>query len=104
MIRQGNQNEKVHVYTYVTEGTFDAYLYQLVEQKQKFISQIMTSKTPMRTMEDIDEKALSYGEIKALATGNPKILEKTNLDSEVSKLKLLKQNFMSQKYDLQIKL
>ena len=103
MIRQGNQNKKVHVYTYVTEGTFDAYLYQLVEQKQKFISQIMTSKTPMRTMEDIDEKALSYGEIKALATGNPKILEKTNLDSEVSKLKLLKQNFMSQKYDLQDK-
>ena len=103
MIRQGNQNEKVHVYSYVTEGTFDAYLYQLVEQKQKFISQIMTSKTPMRTMEDIDEKALSYGEIKALATGNPKILEKTNLDSEVAKLKLLKQNFMSQKYDLQDK-
>ena len=103
MIRQGNQNEKVHVYSYVTEGTFDAYLYQLVEQKQKFISQIMTSKTPMRTMEDIDEKALSYGEIKALATGNPKILEKTNLDSEVTKLKLLKQNFMSQKYDLQDK-
>ena len=103
MIRQGNQNEKVHVYSYVTEGTFDAYLYQLVEQKQKFISQIMTSKTPMRTMEDIDEKALSYGEIKALATGNPKILEKTNLDSEVAKLKLLKQNFMSQKYELQDK-
>ena len=101
MIRQGNQNEKVHVYSYVTEGTFDAYLYQLVEQKQKFISQIMTSKAPMRTMEDIDEKALSYGEIKALATGNPKILEKTNLDSEVAKLKLLKQNFMSQKYSLQ---
>lgn len=104
MIRQGNQNDKVHVYFYVTEGTFDAYLYQLVEQKQKFISQIMTSKTPMRTMEDIDEKALSYGEIKALATGNPKILEKTNLDSEVAKLKLLKQNFMSQKYDLQDKI
>ncbi len=103
MIRQGNMNEKVNVYSYVTEGTFDAYLYQLVEQKQKFISQIMTSKTPMRTMEDIDEKALSYGEIKALATGNPKILEKTNLDSEVAKLKLLKQNFLSQKYDLQDK-
>ena len=101
MKRQGNQNEKVHVYSYVTEGTFDAYLYQLVEQKQKFISQIMTSKTPMRTMEDIDEKALSYGEIKALATGNPKILEKTNLDSEVAKLKLLRQDFMSQKYKLQ---
>ena len=104
MIRQGNINKKVHVYSYVTEGTFDAYLYQLVEQKQKFISQIMTSKTPMRTMEDIDEKALSYGEIKALATGNPKILEKTNLDSEVAKLNLLKQNFMSQKYELQDKI
>lgn len=104
MIRQGNMNEKVHVFSYVTEGTFDAYLYQLVEQKQKFISQIMTSKTPMRTMEDIDEKALSYGEIKALATGNPKILEKTNLDTEVTKLKLLKQNFLSQKYDLQDKI
>ena len=102
-IRQGNENEEIDVFTYVTEGTFDAYLYQLVENKQKFISQIMTSKTPMRTMEDIDEKALSYGEIKALATGNPKILEKTNLDSEVAKLKLLKQNFMSQKYDLQDK-
>lgn len=104
MIRQGNENKLVHVYTYVTEGTFDSYLYQLVEQKQKFISQIMTSKTPMRSMEDIDERALSYGEIKALATGNPKILEKTNLDVEVNKLKLIKQNFMSQKYDLQDKI
>lgn len=104
MIRQGNENKIVHVYTYVTEGTFDSYLYQLVEQKQKFISQIMTSKTPMRSMEDIDERALSYGEIKALATGNPKILEKTNLDVEVNKLKLIKQNFMSQKYDLQDKI
>ena len=103
MIRQGNENDKVFVYSYVTEKTFDSYMYQLVEQKQKFISQIMTSKTPSRTMEDVDEKALTYGEIKALATGNPKILEKTNLDSEVSKLKLLKQNFMSQKYDLQDK-
>ena len=103
MIRQGNENEKVFVYSYVTEKTFDAYMYQLVEQKQKFISQIMTSKTPARTMDDIDEKALSYGEIKALATGNPLILEKTNLDSEISKLKLLKQNFMNQKYALQDK-
>ena len=103
MIRQGNENEKVFVYSYVTEKTFDAYMYQLVEQKQKFISQIMTSKTPARTMEDIDEKALSYGEIKALATGNPLILEKTNLDSEISKLKLLKQSFMNQKYALQDK-
>lgn len=104
MIRQGNANKLVHVYSYVTEGTFDAYLYQLVEQKQKFISQIMTSKIPMRQMDDIDEKALSYGEIKALATGNPKILEKTNLDAEVSKLTLIKQNFMSQKYELQDKI
>lgn len=103
MIRQGNENEKVFVYSYVTEKTFDSYMYQLVEQKQKFISQIMTSKTPARTMEDIDEKALSYGEIKALATGNPLILEKTNLDSEISKLKLLRQNFMNQKYALQDK-
>ena len=103
MIRQGNENEKVFVYSYVTEKTFDAYMYQLVEQKQKFISQIMTSKTPVRTMEDIDEKALSYGEIKALATGNHLILEKTNLDSEISKLKLLRQNFMNQKYALQDK-
>ncbi len=103
MIRQGNENEKVYVYTYVTEKTFDAYMYQLVEQKQKFISQIMTSKTPARTMEDVDEKALSYGEIKALATGNPLILEKTNLDSEISKLKLLKANFLNTKYALQDK-
>lgn len=103
MIRQGNENEKVFVYYYVTEKTFDAYMYQLVEQKQKFISQIMTSKIPARTMEDIDEKALSYGEIKALATGNPKILEKTNLDSEISKLKLIRQDFMNQKYALQDK-
>ena len=103
MIRQGNENEKVFVYSYVTEKTFDSYMYQLVEQKQKFISQIMTSKTPARTMEDIDDKALTYGEIKALATGNPKILEKTTLDTEVSKLKLLKQEFMNQKYSLQDK-
>lgn len=103
MIRQGNENEKVFVYSYVTEKTFDSYMYQLVEQKQKFISQIMTSKTPARTMEDIDDKALTYGEIKALATGNPKILEKTTLDTEVSKLKLLRQEFMNQKYSLQDK-
>lgn len=104
MIRQGNENEKVFVYSYVTEKTFDSYMYQLVEQKQKFISQIMTSKTPARTMEDIDDKALTYGEIKALATGNPLILEKTTLDTEVSKLKLLKQEFMNQKYALQDKI
>ena len=103
MIRQGNENKKVFVYSYVTEKTFDSYMYQLVEQKQKFISQIMTSKTPARSMEDIDDKALTYGEIKALATGNPKILEKTTLDTEVSKLKLLKQEFMNQRYSLQDK-
>ena len=103
MIRQGNENKKVFVYSYVTEKTFDSYMYQLVEQKQKFISQIMTSKAPARTMEDIDDKALTYGEIKALATGNPLILEKTSLDSEVSKLKLLKQEFMNQRYLLQDK-
>ena len=103
MIRQGNENKKVYVYSYVTEKTFDSYMYQLVEQKQKFISQIMTSKTPARTMEDIDDKALNYGEIKALATGNPLILEKTTLDTEVSKLKLLKQEFMNQRYSLQDK-
>ena len=103
MIRQGNENKKVYVYSYVTERTFDAYMYQLVEQKQKFISQIMTSKAPSRTMEDIDEKALSYGEIKALATGNPKILEKVNLETEISKLKLLQQSFLNQKYTMQDK-
>ena len=104
MIRQGNQNKKVYVYSYVTEKTFDSYMYQLVEQKQKFISQIMTSRTPSRTMEDIDDKALTYGEIKALATGNPKILEKTTLDTEVAKLRLLRQDFMNQKYSLQDKI
>ncbi len=100
-IRQGNINNEIEVYTYVTEGTFDAYLYQLIENKQKFISQIMTSKIPVRVAEDVDEKALSYGEIKALATGNPDILEKTELDTTVAKLKLLKQNFMGEIYDLQ---
>ncbi len=101
--RQGNENEEVEVYRYVTEGTFDAYLFQLVENKQKFISQIMTSKTPVRFAEDIDESALSYAEIKALASGNPLILEKTELDTEVAKLKLLKQNYLTQKYDMENK-
>ena len=104
MVRQGNENKKVYIYSYVTEKTFDSYMYQLVEQKQKFISQIMTSKTPARTMEDIDEKALTYGEIKALATGNKDILRKTELDAEVAKLKILKQNHLSQIYDLENKL
>ena len=103
-VRQGNKNPKVHIYTYVTEKTFDAYMFQGVETKQKFISQIMTSKTPVRTMEDVDEKALSYGEIKALATGNKDILRKTELDAEVSKLKILKQSHLSQIYDLENKI
>ena len=100
-IRQGNENDEIDVYTYVTEGTFDAYLYQLVENKQKFISQIMTSKAIVRSAEDIDEKALSYAEIKALAAGNPLIIEKTELDAQVSKLKLLKQSYLSQIYALE---
>ena len=103
IIRQGNKNPKVDIYRYVTEGTFDAYLYQLVENKQRFISQIMTSKTPVRFAEDIDETALSYAEIKALAAGNPDIIEKTELDTQVAKLKLLKQNYLSEKYELEDK-
>ena len=101
IIRQGNENPEVDIYSYVTEGTFDAYLYQLVESKQKFISQIMTSKSPVRSAEDVDEQALSYAEIKALARGNPMIKEKMDLDIEVSKLKLLKANHLSQKYALE---
>ena len=101
IIRQGNENKEVDIYSYVTEGTFDAYLYQLVESKQKFISQIMTSKSPVRSAEDVDEQALSYAEIKALASGNPMIKEKMDLDIEVSKLKLLKANHLSQRYALE---
>ena len=101
IIRQGNENKEVDIYSYVTEGTFDAYLYQLVESKQKFISQIMTSKSPVRSAEDVDEQALSYAEIKALASGNPMIKEKMDLDIEVSKLKLLKSNHLSQRYALE---
>ena len=103
-VRQGNENKEIEIYTYVTEKTFDSYMFQMLEKKQSFISQIMTSKTPVRVADDIDEKALSYGEIKALATGNPEILEKTELDTEIAKLRLLKQSFLSQKYDLQDKL
>ena len=103
IIRQGNKNSEVDIYRYVTEGTFDAYLYQLVENKQRFISQIMTSKTPVRFAEDIDETALSYAEIKALAAGNPDIIEKTELNTQVAKLKLLKQNYLSEKYELEDK-
>ena len=101
IVRQGNKNAKVHIFTYVTENTFDAYLYQLVENKQKFIAQIMTSKTPVRSAEDVDETALSYAEVKSLATGNPHIKEKMDLDIQVSKLKMLKANFMSEKYELE---
>ena len=101
IIRQGNENPKVDIYTYVTENTFDSYLYQLVEGKQKFIGQIMTSKSPVRSAEDIDETALSYAEIKALCSGNPHIKEKMDLDIEVQKLKLLRANHMSQRYALE---
>ena len=104
IVRQGNQNKEVFIFRYVTEKTFDAYLYQLVENKQKFISQIMTSKTPLRTASDVDETVLSYAEIKALAAGNPLILEKTELDAKVSKLKLLKQSHLSQIYELEDKI
>ena len=101
IIRQGNMNKKVHIYRYVTEGTFDSYMWQLIESKQKFISQIMTSKSPVRSCEDVDDTALSYAEVKALATGNPAIKEKMALDVEVSKLKLLKANFVSNHYRLE---
>ena len=101
IIRQGNENKEVEIYTYVTENTFDSYLYQLVESKQKFIGQIMTSKSPVRSAEDIDETALSYAEIKALCTGNPYIKEKMDLDIDVGRLKLLKANHLSQKYNLE---
>ena len=103
IVRQGNRNEEVDIYRYVTEGTFDAYLYQLVENKQRFIGQIMTG-NPARAAEDIDETALSYSEIKALATGNPLILEKCNLEIEVAKLNALKSGYLNQKYDLERKI
>ena len=101
IVRQGNKNKTVHIYRYVTEGTFDSYLWQTVENKQKFISQIMTSKSPVRSCEDIDETALSYAEIKALCAGDPRIKEKMDLDIEVSRLKLLKANHQSQQYRLE---
>ena len=103
IVRQGNENPQVDIYRYVTEQTFDAYLYQLVEGKQKFASQIMTSKSPVRSAEDIDETVLSYAEIKMLATGNPYIKEKMDLDIQVQKLKMLKSNFLSEKYGLEDK-
>ena len=101
ILRQGNMNDKVKIFRYVTEGTFDSYSWQLIENKQKFIGQIMTSKSPVRSCEDIDEAALTYAEVKALATGNPYIKEKMDLDIQVSKLKLLKANHTSQKYRLE---
>ncbi len=104
IVRQGNNNDEVHIFRYVTENTFDAYLYQVLENKQRFISQIMTSKSPVRSAEDIDETALSYAEVKALATGNPFIKEKMDLDIQVSKLKLLKGNHLSQRYALEDRL
>lgn len=104
IIRQGNENPDVEIYRYVTEETFDAYLYQLVEGKQKFAAQIMTSKSPVRTAEDIDDTALSYAEIKMLATGNPYIKEKMDMDIQVNKLKMLKSYYLSQKYDLEDKI
>ncbi|MDD6353698.1 MAG: helicase, partial [Lachnospiraceae bacterium] len=101
ILRQGNQNERVKIFRYVTENTFDSYSWQLIENKQKFIGQIMTSKSPVRSCDDVDEAALSYAEVKALATGNPYIKEKMTLDTEVAKLKLMKANFKSQKYRLE---
>lgn len=103
IVRQGNENEKVDIYRYVTENTFDAYLWQTIENKQKFISQIMTSKTPVRVAEDVDESSLNYAEIKALATGNPLIKEKMDLDNEVTKLKMLESNYKSNRYQLEDK-
>ncbi|MBO4898620.1 MAG: DEAD/DEAH box helicase family protein [Clostridia bacterium] len=104
IIRQGNTNPDVHIRRYVTKDTFDSYMWQLVENKQKFIGQIMTSKSPVRSAEDVDETALSYAEVKALATGNPYIKEKMDLDTQVAKLKLIKSSFMSQKYSLEDKI
>ena len=103
IVRQGNENKEVNIYRYITENTFDAYLWQTIENKQKFISQIMTSKTPVRVAEDMDESSLNYAEIKALATGDPKIKEKMDLDNEVTKLKMLEANFKSNRYRLEDK-
>ncbi|KXU40696.1 helicase protein [Candidatus Stoquefichus sp. KLE1796] len=103
IVRQGNENKEVHIYRYITENTFDAYLWQTIENKQKFISQIMTSKTPVRVAEDVDESSLNYAEIKALATGDPKIKEKMDLDNEVTKLKMLEANYKSNRYRLEDK-
>ena len=104
IIRQGNRNKEVKVFNYVTEGTFDAYLWQTLENEQRFISQIMTSKSPVRSCDDVDEQALSYAEVKALCAGNPLIKEKMDLDVQVAKLKVLKADHQSQKYRLEDKL
>ena len=104
IIRQGNKNKTVHIFNYVTEGTFDSYMFQTLENKQRFISQIMTSKSPVRSCEDVDEQVLSYAEVKALCAGNPLIKEKTNLEVEVAKLKILKADYQSQRYRLEDRL
>ena len=101
IIRQGNQNPEVKIFRYITTGSFDAYMWQILEQKQKFIGQIMTSKSPVRSAEDIDEAALSYAEVKALASGNPMIKEKMELDNDVARLKMIKANYQSQIYQMQ---
>ena len=103
-MRQGNENKEVNIFRYITENTFDSYLWQTIENKQKFISQIMTSKAPVRVAEDVDESSLSYAEIKALATGNPLIKEKMDLDNEVTKLKMLEANYKSNQYRLEDKI
>lgn len=101
MVRQGNENDEVRLFRYVTEGTFDSYLYQMLENKQKFISQIMTSKSPVRSCQDMDEVALSYAEVKALSAGNPLIKEKMDLDVDVAKLRMLKASYQNAQFDLQ---
>ena len=101
IVRRGNQNEKVHIYRYVTNGTFDAYLWQTLENKQKFISQIMTSKSPVRSCEDVDESVLSFAEVKALCAGDPRIKERMDLDLDVSRLKILKANYNSNQYQME---
>ena len=101
ILRQGNENSEVHIYRYVTESTFGAYLYQTIENKQKFISRIMSSKSPVRSCDDVDESVLSYAEIKALCAGNPLIKERMDLDIEVSRLKLLKSSYQNQRYRLE---
>ncbi len=101
IVRQGNMNEKVHIYRYVTESTFDAYLWQTVENKQKFISQIMTSKSPVRSCNDVDETALSFAEIKALCAGDQRIKERMDLDIDVSRLKIMKADYQSKKFKLE---